>query len=465
VSDAPHPQRVTVMGLGLFGGGVAAARHFARRGARVTVTDLRGPAELARALEQLEGLDLRLVLGEHRQADFEEAQLVVANPAVRPDNPFLEQARRAGARVTSEVALFLDACPAEVVAISGTQGKSSTCHLLSQLLEQGERRVHLGGNIGRPLLDQLETIGADDLCVLELSSYQLESLPEAWTRGRPGSPVVAAALVNVLEDHLERHGDRAAYARAKLRMAELVRPGGLLVLPEDPLPVPFEAPTDLRVERRGPGGLRVEGGHFRAGDVELGPASAVPWTAPFQLDNVALAAGLALRVGLAPEALRAGLSTLRGLPHRLDPVGHLGDRMLWDNGVSTTPDTTLSALEALEAGVVLLVGGQPKELGLEPLIRACRAREARVVVFGAAAEPWSEAFRGEGVPTETAAGPREALDQALELEGNALLFSPACASFDAYPNFRARAEELLDHARSLGITPLEVTRKRATGHE
>jgi len=449
------------MGLGLFGGGVAAARHFARRGARVTVTDLRGASELTRALEELEGLDLRLVLGEHRRADFEEAQLVVANPAVRPDNPFLEEARRAGARITSEVALFLDACPAEVVAISGTQGKSSTCHLLAQLLERGARRVHLGGNIGRPLLDQLETIGADDLCVLELSSYQLETLPEAWTRGRAGSPVVAAALVNVLEDHLERHGDRAAYARAKLRMAELVRPGGLLVLPEGPLPVPFEAPADLRVERRGHGGLRVEGGHFRAGDLQLGPTSAVPWTAPFQLDNVSLAAGLALRIGLAPEALRAGLSTLRGLPHRLDPVGLLGDRVLWDNGVSTTPDSTLSALEALGPGVVLLVGGHAKELGLEPLIRACRTRETRVVVFGAAAEPWSEAFRGGGVPAETAADPQEALDRALTLEGSALLFSPACASFDAYPNFRARAEELLDHARSRGLKPLEGTRVRA----
>lgn len=452
--------RVTVMGLGLFGGGAAVARHFARRGAQVIVTDLRGADELETALREVADLDLCLVLGEHREEDFTRASIVVANPAVRPTNRYLELARRSGARVTSEVALFLDACPGQVIAITGTQGKSSTCSFLAQMLAAGERSVHLGGNIGRPLLAEVEHMAPGDLVVLELSSYQLESLPDELTRPREASPIGLAAIVNVLSDHLERHGTREAYARAKLRLAELVRPAGALLLPADSLPVELEAPRDLRLLRHGTQGVRIEGGAFHGADEVLGNVCDCPFQAPFQLENVALALGLARLAGLSPEVLAGALPDLHGLPHRLDPVGQLDGRPLWDNGVSTTPDSTVSALEALPPGVILLVGGQVKRLDLAPLIEACRRREAQVVVFGAAREAWPQAFAAAGLEAGAATGPAQALDQARELAGSSILFSPACSSFDAYPNFKARAEEFLAHARRSGLAP---RRERAQG--
>ena len=446
-------RRVTVMGLGLFGGGVAAARFAARRGAQVTVTDLRDAATLAPALRELEDLGHTQVLGEHREQDFAEADLVIVNPAVPPTAPMLEIARSGGVRLTSEVALFLDECPCPVIAVSGTQGKSSTTSFLAQLLAAGGRRVHLGGNIGRPLLAELDRIGPEDLVALELSSYQLEALPDEWSLRREDSPVAGAALVNVLSDHLERHGTREAYARAKLRLAELLRPGSPLLLPADPLPVPFEAPADLEV-RRVPGEeLRIADGSFQLRGASLGRVEDSPFRASFELHDLLLALGLAAELGIDPEALAGALPRLRGLPHRLDRVGELDGRPLWDNGVSTTPDSTVSALEALEPGAVVLLGGQVKDLDTSSLLRTLREREARAVVFGRARLSWVEPLRESGIEVESAEGPCQALDLARKLPGTAVLFSPGAASFDAYPNFRARAEELLAHARELGLHP------------
>jgi len=444
--------RVTVMGLGLFGGGAAAARYLAERGARVTVTDLRGENELAPALSELADLDLRFVLGEHRARDFITSDIVVANPAVPVRDRHLVNAKRSGARITSEIALFLDACPARVVAVTGTQGKSSTTDFLAQLLRATGHRTHLGGNIGRSLLPALASMSSEDVCAVELSSYQLEELPEHLAGDPEDSPLVGAAVLNVLADHLERHGTRAEYAHAKLRLLECLRPGGTVILPAEPLPTAVRVPEDVELLERGPGGLRIEGGEFLLGRTCLGRVAELASPAPFQRENVLVALGLAASLGAPPAELARAVPGLRGLPHRLNRVGDLGGRPLWDNGVSTTPDTTLSAVEALPPGQVVLIGGRTKELELAPLLAALAARESRVVLFGEAGRAWPGRFEEAGVPVEVAPDPPAALQQALAHDAAGILFSPACSSFDAYPNFQARAKQLLEAAKPLGLT-------------
>jgi UDP-N-acetylmuramoylalanine--D-glutamate ligase len=432
---------VTVMGLGLFGGGVESARWLAARGARVTVTDLRDEGALCESLAALRGVDVRYVLGGHRESDFTSAHTVVANPAVPPAHPLLAAARAAGARVTSETALFLEACRARVVLVTGTQGKSSTAHAAHALIAHAGLRAHLGGNIGRSLLGALDELSPDDVVVLELSSYQLESLPAA---GSLAPRTAAVGVVNVLADHLERHGSVAAYEAAKRRILELASDDTWIVLNGEDARVRAWDAARGRLLRYGLGEdfeLGRRDGRYRLGDTDLGAVDDVALPGEFQRSNVLCALGLALSVGASPRALARALPALTGLEHRLQELGRRGGHRVIDNGVSTTPDSTLSAVLALDAPLCLLLGGQAKALPLEELAREARGRVRRVVAFGASAEALAQPFRAAGLPARAQATLADAVRAAYECmePGEVLLFSPAAASFDAYRNFKDRA--------------------------
>jgi UDP-N-acetylmuramoylalanine--D-glutamate ligase len=436
-----HGLPVTVMGLGLFGGGVESARWLAARGARVTVTDLRDARTLAESLEALRGVDVRYVLGGHAERDFTGAHTVVANPAVPPRHPLLAAARAAGARVTSETALFLEACRARLVLVTGTQGKSSTAHAAHALIEAAGIPARLGGNIGRSLLGELDELGPEDVVVLELSSYQLECLPDA---GSLAARTAAVGVVNVLADHLERHGSVEAYEEAKRRILELARDDTWIVLNGEDPRVSRWAPPRGRVLRYGLSGeheLCLRGGRFVHGATPLGSAADVALPGDFQRSNVLCALGLALAVGARPAALADALGRIAGLEHRLQELGRHGGHRVIDNGVSTTPDSTLSAVLALDGPLCLLVGGQAKSLPLDELASRARGRVRRVLAFGASAETLAAPFRAAGIETDACAALEAAVERAFAAmqPGETLLFSPAAASFDAYRNFRDRA--------------------------
>jgi UDP-N-acetylmuramoylalanine--D-glutamate ligase len=442
-------RRAVVMGLGLFGGGVAAARFLAQRGARVTVTDLRDADRLAPAVRELDGLDVRFVLGRHDAADFDSAELLVVNPAVPPHAPLIARARESGARVTSEVALFLEHVAGSVIGVTGTQGKSSTCRFLADLLAGCGRRVRLGGNIGKPLLAEVDEIGADELVVLELSSYQLETLPDDLAL--EDSPLRVALFTNVLSDHLERHGTRADYAAAKLRLLELLPPGSTVIWPQnaDWLPPANALPAGVRVVPFGAAAtgtddeLHLGADAYRRGSTVLAPLDATPPLPEFQRENLLAALGAAHALGCTPDELRTALPSLRGLPHRLADLGTRRERRVWDNAVSTTPDSTVSALRATGPGVTVLIGGKVKDLDTRELVESTAQHAARVVLFGNAAEAWLDRFRSAGIETHAVCDVPTAVAAAFELTspGDTILFSPACSSFDAYPNFQARADE------------------------
>ncbi|MBJ01517.1 MAG: hypothetical protein CMK00_01460 [Planctomycetes bacterium] len=509
-----HGRPVTVMGLGLFGGGAAVARYLARAGGQVTVTDLRPAEVLAPALAELAGLDISWHLGGHREDDFTDAALVVANPAVPPDSPFLTAARGAEVPITSELALFLPACRATLALVTGTQGKSSTCQFLADLLGAAPLAgtVHLGGNIGRSLLDELPLLGERDVVVLEVSSYQLAALSPGECRAiRAAGRVRAVAITNILEDHLERHGSPEAYAAAKARVLELLAPDGTALLPARDSRLGTDAPEARRGGARRPSDLeaspagspretiafgrgragesfprlRLAEGELYDGETRLGNAGDLPLRGLFQADNLLLAAGLARVLGLAPETIAGAISGLRGLPHRMEPLEPDGtprrpyspqtrsnsptpesaDRpgptgagnaaestagpgatgagpLVIDNGVSTTPDSTLSALRSCSPPVILLLGGRDKGLSFDELIAAARGRVRLVLCFGEAAPSLATRFLEGGLETEIHRELTAATRAARSAAGpeDTLLFSPACSSFDAFNNFRDRAE-------------------------
>ncbi|QDV08749.1 UDP-N-acetylmuramoylalanine--D-glutamate ligase MurD [Planctomycetes bacterium Poly30] len=466
------------MGLGLFGGGLGAASFALRKGARVTVTDQRDAETLRDAVEALRALPgserVHLVLGEHREEDFRSADIVIVNPAVPPKAPFIGMAREGGARVTTAIELLLGGLGCRVVAVTGTHGKSSTVHFTAHLLRAAlgpDVRVALGGNIGGSLLGELESFGPDDVVVLELSSYQLEHLSESFVAEAARTRVLDVAAITTLGvDHLARHGTIENYHAAKRRIGELTGQLG-----PDPGTVIVPAATA--------GSFTGVQRLILHDEESSGPPSwrrtateALRVPGAFQRENLGLALRIGSALGADETAMAQAIPGLTGLPHRMERLTEMTTLrdgrvlLVHDNGVSTTPESTVSALESLGSPAgerVVLVGGQAKEgCDMAALVRTAARLDWEIVPFGAAAREIAEAgrlagarLRGPGAAGDGQkgdawpAGAEAAVDAALESSSSGpaaaacvglaplnVLFSPACASFDRYPNFSARAE-------------------------
>jgi len=418
------------MGLGRFGGGVAAARHFAARGDDVLVTDLRAEAELSASANAVRSLGVRLRLGAHDPADFEWAETVVVNPAVAFDDPLVARARANGARIVTEIGLTLDLLRCPVVAVTGTKGKSTTAALAAAMLEASGRPVALGGNIGRPLLNEAAALPAGAVAVLELSSFQLAWLEHDRLRPR------AAAITNVTGDHFDHHGTFEAYAAAKRRLADAVPPEGTLVLNyADAVCRDFASSSRARIVWFGGGRpaplpldrLRLLGAHNR--------------------ENASAAAHLALAAGGTPAGCLAAIADFRGLPHRLERVGEVGGVLCVNDSIATTPEAAAAAVAAFDRPVVLVAGGRDKGLDWRPLLDAARRAKA-VVAYGETGPGIRDRLPGARFEREFDAAVRCALG--LAAPGDVLLLSPGFASLDQFPGFDARGERF----RNLVTAPL-----------
>ena len=288
------------MGLGHFGGGAAAARWLAGQGAIVTVTDLADEKTLTAALKSLADAKIAAFhLGGHREEDFRRADLVVVNPAVRPQNPWLAIARENGIRLTTEIDLFLDACPAAAIGVTGSNGKSTTAAMIAAILQAEGRRTWLGGNIGYSLLDRLDAIGPDDGVVLELSSFQLWHL-------RPDTAVPHISVVTSFSpNHLDWHASMDEYATAKQILLQRQRPDDRAVL-------------NTHDRRLASWDRTVRGRLLSLVADNAFPCLPVPgW---HNRMNAACAATAALAAGCSRDAIERGLQSFRGLPQRMELI-------------------------------------------------------------------------------------------------------------------------------------------------
>jgi UDP-N-acetylmuramoylalanine--D-glutamate ligase len=441
-------KRVLVMGLGSFSGGVSAVRFFARRGATVVVTDLAEAHRLSESIAALAGEPVDAMhLGRHLESDFHQAEIVVVSPAVREDDPFLEIARRRGARITTEMNLFCTLCRAPIIGVTGSNGKSTTTAMIAACLRASGRSCWLGGNIGRGLLEHVDEIRPDDSVVLELSSFQLEDLDELGF-----SPSVSVATT-FTPNHLDRHPTMDAYRTAKQAIFRHQRPGDTAILNADDSDV-RTWPTRCRAlfygtSDHGRDGTYLDGQQivFRLDGCEtrfdLLDVLRVPgW---HNQSNAVGAACCALALGVAPQAVRRALGEYRTLPHRLELVGEVDGRKFYDDSIATTPESTLAALESLSEPIWLIAGGSDKGLDLAPVARRIAARVQGVALLGQTAPR----LRGH---IEAYAPPGRSLvimdcsdmDQAVRAmfaqsrPGDVILLSPACASFGLFNNFAHR---------------------------
>jgi len=438
-------KRVTVMGIGLFGGGVGVARFLARQGARVTATDLKGADALADSLARLDGLPITCHLGGHVESDFTDADLVVVNPAVGDDSPFLAKARAAGVALETEINLFFQLCPAPIVGVTGSNGKSTAASLAAHLLGAGPQRAWLGGNIGRSLLEDLDALRPDDLVVLELSSFQLERLE--WTCLSPAVSVV----LNLRPNHLDRHGTMANYARAKQPILLHQRERDAALLNADcevvstwgalgkgrKLFFSTQHPVERGAWLEGEQALWRDGAApvplFRRGDLVL--------RGEHNAGNALAAAGAAVLCGVPAEAIGPRMADFRGLEHRLEFVRSLDGVDYYNDSKATTPQAAIAGVQAFEEPVILIAGGYDKHLPFDEFGKAVAARAKAAVLLGATAGQIHKAIEAAGTtPVHRVADLSEAVRTArcLAAPGDVVLLSPACASYDMFDNYEQR---------------------------
>lgn len=446
-------RRVVLMGLGRFGGGVGAARHLAQRGADLLVTDTADANALCDSMAQLADLpEITYRLGEHRESDFTHADLIVANPAVKPDNPYLRAARDAGVPVTSEMRMLVERLPdrRRVIGVTGTAGKSTVTAMIGHILRHtlGEQRVHVGGNLGGSLLGRAEAIGLEDWIVLELSSFMLDGLREdRW------SPHVAV-ITNLAPNHLDWHGSFEAYALAKQAILD------------------FQRDDDGDVAIGGPGVDKAYHAidHVKRFDARERNAWLV--NAPFDLLipgehnqlNARLAAE-AVAAALGGEAAQHGryLADFSGLPHRLQLVAEHAGVRYFNDAKATTPEAAMLALEAFEPGRAhVILGGSDKGSDLTPLAERAAARCRGVYTIGQVGERIASAAEA-AVPSEAEivrcgdlAAAMRAIVQRVR-RGDAVVLSPGCASYDQFANYEQRGERFVEavlrHTSETGVAP------------
>ncbi|MBK6939495.1 MAG: UDP-N-acetylmuramoyl-L-alanine--D-glutamate ligase [Planctomycetes bacterium] len=447
-------KRVTVMGLGLFGGGAAVVRFLASRGCEVVVTDLRDERALAPTLAELEGIAFTRVFGEHRTSDFTATDFVVVNPAVPETSPFVRAAIDAGVPLLSEIGLFVARCRARLAFVTGSKGKSTTTSLLYAMARAAGVDAILGGNIGQPLLHRVDAITADQLVAFEISSFQLDQL-----RGLTRS-VEVAVVTNLYEVHIERHGTLEAYAAAKRTVLEGAKTA---VLRFDDARVRAFADDfrgDVRWFAKGerpPRGLWLDGDVLRdERGTQVAARREFILPGRHNLLNVAAAVLAAEVLGIDRAVALEAARAFRGVEHRLELVGEFDGVRYYNDSIATTNEAAMAALEAIEGGLVLLAGGKEATRDLAPLAAAIAKRVKTLITFGEAGPRLARGVRELGLrtPVVEVSDLVAAMDHARSCvaRGDAVLLSPAFPSYDQFTNFRERGERFKALASRSGLS-------------
>lgn len=442
-------KKILVMGLGLHGGGVGAAEFFARLGSRVTVTDLKSKKELAPSLEALrrwKGIIYHL--GKHHAADFKHHDYIIKNPGVADDSPFLKIARRAEVPILSDVEVFFRACPADIIGVTGTKGKSTATWFLGELLKGTKKRVWVGGNIRKSVLEILPRVKKDDWVVLELSSFQLDAL-----KGRNLAPHIAV-ITNIFPDHLNRYRNFSAYAASK---AGIFR---------------FQKKTDYLFINASDNRLKRLAKNAPSHVVYFDPQQAVkkfslesPRLPKYHEPSIAAAVVVAKHLGVGEKRIRAVLQTFRGLPGRMEFVAKISGVEFVNDTTATNPTAAEAAVKTVKKRLGLkrrlhvIAGGYDKGLPIKDFVRALATKAATVVLLPGSATPRIKGFLSRHLNTvqylSGALYEARSMAEAVRLaysrarRGDAVLLSPGAASFGLFRHEFDRGDKFVKAVKSL----------------
>ena len=441
-------KRILVAGIGK--SGLAAARFLKERGARVTVSDAR-PATVIPELSHLLDEGIMVETGGHGLLTFRRSDLIVVSPGVPQDVPELRQVRALGLRIIGELELGTQFLTGEIVAITGSNGKTTTTTLMGEILKASGRPTLVGGNIGKPVTEMvaeeaaLATDAAKVWSVLEVSSFQLETIESFRPR--------IAAVLNITPDHLDRHGSFEAYRAAKTRITENQTPEDFLVLNAEDEPTKLIAANTKAqvfwfspkrqvkrgafVDRDAIVFRRDEGAAFEP----VLPVSEITLQGRHNVENVLAAVCMAKLAGVENAVIRATVEQFKAVEHRLEFARELEGVRYFNDSKATNVDATVKAVEAFPGGVHLILGGKDKDSDYATMASLLKERVKTVITIGTAAEKIERQLAGV-VKIESAGTMERAVRRAKELAvaGDVVLLAPACASFDQFQNYEHRGK-------------------------
>ncbi len=457
VLDSLRSQRIAVIGTGM--SNMALAKFLLSQGCKVTACDKKRGEELGAAYDTLRSLGIELRLGEGYLSGLDDFDTLFVTPGIPLDLPEIDAARRGGVNISNEIALFLLLCRGKIIGITGSNGKTTTTTLTGRILSLYYDRVFVGGNIGNPLIEQVLEIPEDAKVVMELSSFQLQSATV--------SPEISSIL-NIYPNHLDHHRSMEEYIEAKRNILRYQSADDYAILNHDN-PISAESCGSTkgkalffsRIEE-------LEEGAFLSGDdiyVVLGGRAGricskcdLKIPGDHNVENVLAASLIASVAGVPAEAIASGVTGFTGVAHRLELVRELDGVVYYNDSKATTPSSTVAALRAVEKPVVLIAGGYDKHLSFDELAEYMVDRVKGLVLMGQTARQIDESVRKaagiKGVghpPIVHAASLEDAVLKAKELSssGDAVLFSPACASYDMFGNFMVRGDRYREIVQSL----------------
>ena len=419
-------QKVLVVGLGI--SGVAAAKIAKRFGADVVLSDAKEEEKLGDEVKELRDAGIEVVCGPQSNELLEGVDHIIVSPAVPVRIPLLQEAYKRGMDVESEIEFAYHIAKSPILAVTGTNGKTTTTTLLGKLMETAFPVVGVGGNIGVPLSEECLRVGEGGCVVAEISSYQMEATDDFV-------PHVASVL-NVTPDHVVRHGNLEVYQQMKEKMFAQQTKKDFLVLN-------YDDPKTRSMAERAPGTvcffsrkeLQIRGGH--------------------NVENALAAMAMAYLAGAAPEKIAEVLRAFEGVEHRIEPVLNFEGVDYYNDSKATNTDSAIKALESFDVPVVLLAGGDDKMTDLTDFMNLVKERCRALVLVGNAAARFKEAALAAGISPKTIFEAGYSMEKAVELaraaaqSGDVVLLSPACASFDMYSGMAERGRHFKDIVRRM----------------
>jgi UDP-N-acetylmuramoylalanine--D-glutamate ligase len=437
-----HQKKVLVVGLARTG--VALCRFLAAKGARVTVTDQAPPQALEEARREIAGLGVAEALGTalKKKPVWRGSDLIILSPGVPPELEWLKAARKAGVPVWGELELTGHFIEKPLIAVSGTNGKTTTITLVGEFLKASGRKPLVGGNIGTPAISLLSRQHQADCLVLEVSSFQLDTAPSFHPQ--------AAALLNITPDHLDRYPSLAAYAASKANLFRSQHGGDLKVLNADDAALAALDTGPARVYHFSSSRPLTRGAWLANGSLHLRLAGAAEERFPLagirlsgrhNLENIMAALLLALDAGASPEACRRVLASFRGLPHRLEFVAEVERVEFYDDSKGTNVGAVAVSLGHFSKPVILIAGGRDKDTDFRLLSPLIKERVKALVLLGETRKRLAQTWK-DLAPICLVNSMAEAVRRAYDLArpGEVVLLSPACASFDMFKDYAHRGE-------------------------